>query len=49
LFGTYTSSGGGRGRLAGARAPGPCKENFPSLSLYKIIKILIFLKYFFLI
>jgi hypothetical protein len=29
------------------RGPGPCKEIFPSLSLCKIIKILLFLKYFF--
>jgi hypothetical protein len=31
----------------GWQGPGPCKEIFLSLSLYKIIKILIFLKYFF--
>jgi hypothetical protein len=29
------------------RGPGPCTEIFPSLSLCKIFKILIFLKYFF--
>jgi hypothetical protein len=29
------------------RGPGPYREIFPSLSLCKIIKILLFLKYFF--
>jgi hypothetical protein len=39
-----TTSGGTGG---GWQGPGPCKEIFPSLSLCKIIKVLLFLKYFF--